>query len=70
MVFYLPFDPLFIQIKEAFVKKQIEVYGHVTDIYNCDTFNENLPPTSDPTYILMLGFVVFEAISKANKNDV
>lgn len=65
-----PSDPLFIQIGEAFVKKQIEVYGHVTDIYNCDTFNENTPPTSDPAYISNLGSAVFEAMSKANKNAV
>nr|XP_043623861.1 alpha-N-acetylglucosaminidase isoform X1 [Erigeron canadensis] len=65
-----PSDPLFIQIGEAFIKKQIEEYGDVTDIYNCDTFNENLPPTSDPTYISTLGSAVYEAMSKADKNAI
>nr|CAA77084.1 alpha-N-acetylglucosaminidase [Nicotiana tabacum] len=46
-----PSDPLFIEIGEAFIRKQIEEYGDITDIYNCDTFNENTPPTDDPTYI-------------------
>lgn len=65
-----PSDPLFIQIGEAFIKKQFKEYGDVTDIYNCDTFNENSPPTSDPTYISTLGSAVYEAMSKANKNAV
>ncbi|KAL8227831.1 hypothetical protein R6Q57_015415 [Mikania cordata] len=65
-----PSDPLFIQIGEAFIKKQIKEYGDVTDIYNCDTFNENSPPTSDPTYISTLGSAVYEAMSKANKDAV
>ncbi|XP_023751565.1 alpha-N-acetylglucosaminidase [Lactuca sativa] len=65
-----PSDPLFIQIGEAFIKKQIKEYGDVTDIYNCDTFNENSPPTSDPAYISSLGSAVYEAMSKADKNAV
>ncbi|TMW96592.1 hypothetical protein EJD97_007133 [Solanum chilense] len=65
-----PSDPLFIEIGEAFIQKQIKEYGHITDIYNCDTFNENTPPTDDPTYISSLGSAVFKAMSKANSNAV
>lgn len=35
-----------------------------------DTFNENNPPTSDPTYISSLGSAVYKAMSKANKDAV
>ncbi|KVH97338.1 Alpha-N-acetylglucosaminidase [Cynara cardunculus var. scolymus] len=65
-----PSDPLFIQIGEAFIKRQIKEYGDVTDIYNCDTFNENSPPTSDPAYISSLGSAVYKAMSKADKDAV
>lgn len=65
-----PSDPLFIEIGEAFIHKQIEEYGDITDIYNCDTFNENTPPTDDPTYISSLGSAVYKAMSKANNNAV
>ncbi|KAL1188934.1 Alpha-N-acetylglucosaminidase [Cardamine amara subsp. amara] len=65
-----PSDPLFIDIGEAFIKQQIEEYGEITNIYNCDTFNENTPPTSEPGYISSLGAAVYKAMSKGNKNAV
>ncbi|KAI3918459.1 hypothetical protein MKX01_041779 [Papaver californicum] len=63
-------DPLFVQIGEAFIKKQIKEYGDITEIYSCDTFNENLPPTNDPKYISQLGAAVYKAMSKGNKHAV
>ncbi|KAB1224852.1 Alpha-N-acetylglucosaminidase [Morella rubra] len=65
-----PSDPLFVALGEAFVRQQVEEYGDVTDIYNCDTFNENTPPTNDPKYISSLGASVFEAMSKGDKDAV
>ncbi|GAA0142030.1 hypothetical protein LIER_03027 [Lithospermum erythrorhizon] len=65
-----PSDPLFIKIGEAFIKQQIADYGDITDIYSCDTFNENTPPTDDPTYISSLGSAVFKAMSKADTDAV
>ncbi|XP_028776294.1 alpha-N-acetylglucosaminidase-like [Neltuma alba] len=65
-----PSDPLFVEIGEAFIRQQIKEYGDVTDIYNCDTFNENSPPTSNPAYISDLGAAVYEAMSKADKDAV
>ncbi|XP_011087998.1 alpha-N-acetylglucosaminidase isoform X1 [Sesamum indicum] len=65
-----PSDPLFIEIGEAFMKHQIKEYGDVTDIYSCDTFNENSPPTSDPTYISSLGSAVYKAMSTVDKDAV
>ncbi|GFP92397.1 alpha-n-acetylglucosaminidase [Phtheirospermum japonicum] len=65
-----PSDPLFIEIGEAFIKQQIKEYGDVTDIYSCDTFNENSPPTSDPAYISSLGYAVYEAMSRADNDAV
>lgn len=65
-----PSDPLFVKLGEAFIKQQIKEYGDVTDIYNCDTFNENSPPTDDPTYISSLGAAVYEAMAKGDKYAV
>lgn len=65
-----PSDPLFVEIGEAFIRQQVEEYGDVTDIYNCDTFNENSPPTSDPAYISSLGAAVYKAMSRGDKDAV
>ncbi|XP_078170711.1 alpha-N-acetylglucosaminidase family / NAGLU family [Carex rostrata] len=65
-----PSDPLFIELGKAFINKQIEEYGDVTDIYNCDTFNENAPPTNDPSYISKLGAAVYKAMSQGNKDAI
>ncbi|XP_050154004.1 alpha-N-acetylglucosaminidase [Malus sylvestris] len=65
-----PSDPLFVEIGMAFVRRQVEEYGDVTDIYNCDTFNENTPPTNDTAYISSLGAAVYKAMSKGDKDAV
>ncbi|KAJ0095775.1 hypothetical protein Patl1_17155 [Pistacia atlantica] len=65
-----PTDPLFIEIGEAFIRLQVAEYGDVTDIYNCDTFNENSPPTNDPKFISSLGAAVYKAMAKGDKDAV
>ena len=35
-----------------------------------DTFNENSPPTNDPTYISLLGASAYKAMSKGDKDAV
>nr|XP_011469504.1 PREDICTED: alpha-N-acetylglucosaminidase isoform X1 [Fragaria vesca subsp. vesca] len=65
-----PSDPLFVEIGTAFIRRQVEEYGDVTDIYNCDTFNENSPPTNDPAYISSLGAAVYKAMSKGDTDAV
>ncbi|XP_006851078.2 alpha-N-acetylglucosaminidase isoform X3 [Amborella trichopoda] len=65
-----PSDPLFIEIGQAFIQQQFKEYGVVTHIYNCDTFNENSPPTDDPTYISSLGAGVYEAMHKGDRHAV
>ncbi|CAL1371673.1 unnamed protein product [Linum trigynum] len=65
-----PSDPLFIEIGRAFIHQQFKEYGDVTDIYSCDTFNENSPPTDDPEYINSLGAAVYQAMSAGDKYAV
>ena len=54
-------DPLFEQIGNAFIAKQIELFGNVTHYYNCDTFNELKPSSNDTQYLRKAG------TSKLNK---
>ncbi|KAE8795935.1 alpha-N-acetylglucosaminidase [Hordeum vulgare] len=65
-----PSDALFIDVGQAFIKQQMKEYGDITSIYNCDTFNENTPPTNEPTYISSLGSAIYEAMSRGNKDAV
>ncbi|KAE8729005.1 Polyamine oxidase 1 isoform 1 [Hibiscus syriacus] len=53
---------------DRFTCSTSEEYGDVTDIYNCDTFNENSLPTNDPTYISSLGAAVYKAMSNGDKD--
>ncbi|KAL5210139.1 hypothetical protein ABZP36_005762 [Zizania latifolia] len=65
-----PSDALFIDVGQAFIKQQMKEYGDITNIYNCDTFNENTPPTNEPAYISSLGSAIYEAMSRGNKDAV
>ncbi|CAN6289407.1 unnamed protein product [Urochloa humidicola] len=65
-----PSDALFLEVGQAFIRQQLKEYGDVTNIYSCDTFNENTPPTNEPAYISSLGSAVYEAMSRGNKNAV
>ncbi|XP_015690916.2 alpha-N-acetylglucosaminidase [Oryza brachyantha] len=65
-----PSDALFIDVGQAFIKQQMKEYGDITIIYNCDTFNENTPPTNEPAYISSLGSAIYEAMSRGNKDAV
>lgn len=35
-----------------------------------DTFNENQPPTDDPSYISALGAIVYKAMSAADEDAI
>ncbi|XP_031504015.1 alpha-N-acetylglucosaminidase isoform X2 [Nymphaea colorata] len=65
-----PSDPLFIEIGGAFIKEQIKEYGATSHIYNCDTFNENTPPTDNPEYISSLGAAVYKAMHNGDSDAV
>ncbi|KAM3260456.1 hypothetical protein ACQJBY_051614 [Aegilops geniculata] len=65
-----PSDALFIDVGQAFIKQQMKEYGDITSIYNCDTFNENTPPTNEPAYISSLGSAIYQAMSRGNKDAV
>ncbi|XP_043516169.1 alpha-N-acetylglucosaminidase, partial [Frieseomelitta varia] len=56
-----PTDPLFQRIGELFLQTYIEEFG--TDhVYNCDTFNENEPYTSELRFLRNVGHSIFQAM--------
>ncbi|XP_071731658.1 alpha-N-acetylglucosaminidase-like isoform X2 [Rutidosis leptorrhynchoides] len=63
-------DPLFIEIGKAFISQQIKEYGRSSHIYNCDTFDENTPPTDDPEYISSLAAAIFKGMQSGDDDAV
>lgn len=57
-----PRDPLFLQIGSLFLSQVVKQFG--TDhIYNTDTFNEMIPPSSDPAYLSAVSRSVFATMT-------
>jgi len=62
-------DPLFARLGSSFISLQKRLYGNsVKDqhLYNCDTFNENKPISSDPTYLKSISSAVFLSMRAAD----
>jgi alpha-N-acetylglucosaminidase len=57
-----PSDSLFEVIGRKFIEVQTREFG--TDhLYSADTFNENVPPTSDSTYLDGMSKKVFASMA-------
>jgi len=64
-----PSDPMFEKIGRLFIEAQTQEYG--TDhFYSADTFNENLPPTDDSTYLSNISKKVFASMAGADPKAV
>ena len=64
-----PTDPLFAEVGAAFIKVQADEYG--TDhIYQADTYNEMMPPTSDPDYLRRSAAAVYGAMAAADPDAI
>ncbi|XP_031845745.1 N-acetyl-alpha-glucosaminidase [Nomia melanderi] len=64
-----PTDPLFRTVGEKFLEAYIKEFG--TDhVYNCDTFNENEPHTSELRYLRNIGRSVFNAMSNVDPKAI
>lgn len=58
-------DSLFAEIGKRFLKKQTDMLG--TDhLYSADTFNENEPPSDDPSYLSNLSAKVYDGMKEAD----
>lgn len=57
-----PNDPLFTQIGSRFLREEVRLYG--TDhLYSADTFNENIPPSNDSTFLNDVSKKVYKAMA-------
>ena len=64
-----PSDPMFETIGKKFIEAQTKEYG--TDhLYSADTFNENLPPTNDSTYLNDVSKKVFLSMADADPKAI
>ena len=62
-------DPLFAELGKRFLQKQTSLLG--TDhLYSADTFNENEPPSDDPSYLSDLSAKVYDGMSAADSAAV
>ncbi|XP_074640981.1 alpha-N-acetylglucosaminidase-like [Tubulanus polymorphus] len=62
-------DPLFTKIGKEFMHLVIEHYG--TDhIYNCDSFNEMTPTSSDPAYLRKSGKAIYTAMASTDEKAI
>src|SRR5215472_1592324 len=58
-------DPMFALIGKKFLQAQTKLFG--TDhLYSADTFNENEPPSDDPSYLSQLSARVYEGMHNAD----
>jgi alpha-N-acetylglucosaminidase len=60
-----PVDSLFEKVGKVFLEKQAIEYG--TDhFYSADTFNENVPPSNDSTFLSGITNKIFESMANAD----
>ncbi len=65
-----PTDPHFQDIGARYIAIQNELYGNDDHIYNCDTYNEMNPRSSDPSYLAASSRAVFKAMTSADSDAV
>lgn len=64
-----PEDPLFPEIGKRFIQEEVKTFG--TDhLYTADTFNENIPPTNDSTFLAQAGSKVYQAMAAVDPKAV
>lgn len=64
-----PEEELFTTIGRMFIEEQTKLYG--TDhLYSADTFNENMPPTDDPTYLSQISSKVYSSMNDVDPDAV
>ncbi|MGN8068499.1 alpha-N-acetylglucosaminidase [Mucilaginibacter sp. SG564] len=64
-----PDDPMFETIGKKYIEAQTKEFG--TDhLYSADTFNENVPPTNDSTYLDGMSKKVFNSMAAADPKAI
>ncbi|KAF2732983.1 putative alpha-N-acetylglucosaminidase [Polyplosphaeria fusca] len=68
--FLEPSDPLFAELQEKVIKKQIEYYGDVTDFYTLDQYNENDPFSGDLDYLRNVTRGTWQSLKNADADAI
>jgi len=62
-------DPLFVEIGTEFIKQQTKYFG-TGNVYQCDTFNEMDPPTTDANYLKSVSGTMYEAMNNIDPDAI
>lgn len=65
-----PYDPRFAELQKAFLTKQNEAYGNVTNFWTLDQFNENKPASGDLDYLKNVSHNTWQTLKKADPSAV
>jgi alpha-N-acetylglucosaminidase len=64
-----PTDPMFEEIGKKYIEAQTKEYG--TDhLYSSDTFNENIPPTNDSTFLSGVSKKIIQSMTDADPKAI
>jgi alpha-N-acetylglucosaminidase len=64
-----PSEEMFTEIGRMFIEEQAATYG-TNHFYTADTFNENEPPTNDPSYLADISRKVYQSMAVADPEAV
>ncbi|KAJ0407349.1 hypothetical protein P43SY_004777 [Pythium insidiosum] len=65
-----PEDPLFVDIGKKFIEEQTRLYNYTSSLYQCDTYNEMDPDTTDPTKLGEAAKAVITSMTSADPKAV
>lgn len=65
-LFLDPLDKTYAELQRLFVKKQIEAFGNVTNVYTLDQFNELSPASGDEAYLAAVAANTYAGLAAAN----
>lgn len=68
--FLEPSDPLFSDLQNRVITKQIEYYGNITQFYTLDQYNENDPFSGDLGYLRNVTHGTWQSLKSANPASV
>lgn len=65
-----PVDPLYLEIGKKFIEEQTRLYNYTSSLYQCDTFNEMDPATTDPAALANSSQAVINSMVAADPDAV
>lgn len=63
-------DPLYLDIGKKFIEEQTRMYNYTSSLYQCDTYNEMDPDTTDPTELAAASKAVIDSMLAADPKAV